>query len=207
MRRRSAGRACAAGLALLVVGAEGGVAEGSKPPAHVAVALENRFALGDAEVVVSPPRAWVSLLPNEGDFARFDHRQIRGARIVFRRTALLEVPADEPAAVAAYERYVRDLGRGNFVKDMRPPPSLGVGRFGQCFTLSAGEQEPPRAMRVLFVEAKHLYDARLEVPDRLTGDLRKEFHAILASIRIEPARAPEGGNGAPPAVSTNTPPR
>lgn len=176
------------------------------PPAHAGIVLESRFAIEEVEVVASPPRTWLSLLPNEGDFARLDHRRIHGARILFRRAPLPEPPADETAAIALYERYVKDLGQGNFVKDMRPPPSLAVGCFGECFILSTGEREPPRTMRVLFVVGKHLYDVRLEVPDRLTGELRKDYHATLASLRIEPLKAPEAASGAPPALTPNAPP-
>lgn len=193
-------------LALALANGPSRAAEGpaARSAPHVGITLENRFVLEDAEVVIAPSRAWVSLLPNEGDFARFDHRQLRGVRIALLRVPLAELPADQDAANASYERYVKGLGRQSFVKDMRPPPSVSVGRFAQCFTLSTGEAEPPRAMRVLLVEGKYLYDVRLEVAERLTGELRKDYHAALASLRIEPPKVPENAGAVPPTVTTNT---
>ena len=62
-------------------------------------------------------------------------------------------------------------------------------------------------MRVLFVEGRHLYGVRLEVPDRLIGPLRKKYFDILGSIRLEPIKPLSSGNEGIPGISTNPLPR
>ena len=193
---------------LLVLAAWGqGIETRTAPFSSVSRVPTARFEVEDLAVTVSAPRAWSSLLPNDMDFGRLEHREIHGARIVFRRILLPEPPADEASAVVIYERHVKEQAPSNFIKDMRPPPSLSIGRFGECFTLSTGERDPPRMMRVLFVEGKHLYDVRLEVPDRLIGPLRKEYFDILGSICLEPIKPPSSGNEGTVGVSTNSSPR
>jgi hypothetical protein len=185
-------------FSVLVLGAAQLASGAAAPAGREGRPVPVRFPLEDVECVAAASRAWVSLVPNEGDFARLDHRQIRGARMTFRRASLESPVSEEASATAAYEAYLKGRGPMSFVKDARPPPVAVCGSFARCYLLSTGEKEPPRSVRCLMVVSNHLYDVGMEVPDRLAGPLRQEFYAMVGSFQV---RALERPSPLPPKAS------